>query len=124
MRRVLIVKTQNHVKINTSISTPGGKVAKDSVESEDEPGSKVLTYRIPNKDVKLIEFFMELDKSNGVVKSASEWTYLTVLAAAKQRLKEMTPESIDEEAKRRHDEIEAERAKRLELYTTFVEPDS
>ena len=99
-------------------------MAKDSVESEDKAGSKIMTYRIPNRDVSLIEFFIELDISTGVVKSASEWSYLTVLAAAKQRLKEMTPEFIDEEAKRRHDEIEAERAKRLELYTTFVEPDS
>ena len=124
MRRVLIVKTQNHVKINTSISTPGGKVAKDSVESEDKTGSKLMSFRIPNKDVSLIEFFIELDISTGVVKSASEWNYLTVLAVAKQRLKDMTPESIDEEAKRRHDDIETERAKRLELYNTFVEPDS
>lgn len=95
----------------------------DSVEPEDESGSKVFTYRVPNKDVKLIEFFMELDKSNGMVKSASEWTYVTVLAAAKQRLQDMTPESIDEEAQRRHDEIESERAKRLELYNTFIDPD-
>lgn len=99
-------------------------MAKDSVESEDKTGSKLMSFRIPNKDVSLIEFFIELDISTGVVKSASEWNYLTVLAVAKQRLKDMTPESIDEEAKRRHDEIETERAKRLELYNTFVEPDS
>lgn len=98
-------------------------MAKDLLEPDDKAGSKVMTYRIPHKDVGLIEFFIEQDMSNGVVKSASEWAYLAALAAAKQRLKEMTPESIDEEAQRRHDEIETERAKRLELYNTFVEPE-
>ena len=91
-------------------------------EKDDESGSKVYTFRVPNRDTKLIEFFVELDKANGAVKSLSDWTCQTVVAASKQRLAEMTPQAIEEEARRRHAEVEADKARSIEIYNTFMTP--
>jgi hypothetical protein len=100
-------------------------MTKDSndLEKADEGGSKIYTFRVPNRDTKFIDFFIETEVANGSVKSGSELAYKTLLDAAKKKLSEMTPEAMEEEARRRHDEIEADKEKRIAMYNAFIKPD-